>query len=294
MKKQIEDSAKYQKKAEEEIKDKKNPEAADSADKAIEALKQAEKKLEDLLAQLREEELERLLGKLEGRCRLMLEMQIEVRDATVELHTKYGSKKLDAVQKNALGQGAAIQADKEDEIVKEADKALGLLQAEGSAVAFAKVFEQVRKDMKIVEANLKRTDVAENTQAVEEDIINTLKEMIEALKQAKKDQDQKPKKPMPPPPPGMPPKPQDQKLISDLAELKMIRSMQQRINTRTELYGKQIPKDQETVPPPETATTVEEQKKLRDIQDQLKDLGGRQGELSKVANDISTGKNEKR
>src|SRR5262249_5634396 len=155
--------------------------------KAEEELKNARKKLEDLLAQLREEEMERLLGKLEGRCRLMRDMQIEVRDQTVKLHETYGTKELDAVQKQALGQGASIQSDKEEEIIKEANKALELVQAEGSAVAFAKMFEQVRDDMRIVSANLKRSDVGTNTQLVENQIIDALGDMIEALKAASKD-----------------------------------------------------------------------------------------------------------
>ena len=291
MKKQVEDSAKYQKKAEDKVGEKKNPEAADAASDAIAALKKAEKELEDLLAQLREEELERLLGKLEGRVKLMLDMQIEVRDATVELNKTYGGKKLDDIQKNAMGQGSAVQADKEDEIVKEANKAIELLRAEGSAVAFTKAFEDVRKDMVIVRENLKRTDVAEITQAVEGDIIASLQDMLEALKQARKDP-QKKKDQQPPPPPGAPPRPQDQKLISDLAELKMIRSLQERLNSRTEIYGKQVKTEQ--VPPLETAASKEQAKKLAEIIDQFKDLGKRQEELGKVANDIYKGRNEKR
>src|SRR5262249_36022587 len=170
VKKQIEDTAKYQKAAEDKIEKKDNPGAADNADKAVDKLKEIEKKLEDLLAQLREEERERLLGKLEGRCRLMLEMQIEVKDGTVELDKTASGKKLDEIQKKALGQGAAVLGDKEDDIVKEADKAIELIRAEGSAIAFAKAFEDVRKDMKIVSANLKRADVGTNTQLVEDDI----------------------------------------------------------------------------------------------------------------------------
>ena len=86
----------------------------------------------------------------------MLDLQKEVKEATVGLHGKYGSKKLDEVEKRALGQASDVQGDKEHEIVQEADKAIDLIRAEGSAVAFAKVFEQVRKDMTIVEGNLKR------------------------------------------------------------------------------------------------------------------------------------------
>jgi hypothetical protein len=152
----------------------------------------------------------------------------------------------------------------------------------------------VRKDMKIVSGNLKGSDVAEVTQAIEEDIINSLKDMIDALKKAQ--QDQKNKKPPPPPPPGTPPPPPDPKLIDALAELKMVRAMQDRINSRTDVYTKQYTKQGklETIPLPEQGTTPEEVKKLTEVRDQLKDLGVRQGELSKDANDIAKGKNEKR
>src|SRR5437764_15336561 len=43
-----------------------------------ESIAQAWKRLEKILRQLREEELRRLLPKLEGRCQRMLDMQIEV------------------------------------------------------------------------------------------------------------------------------------------------------------------------------------------------------------------------
>ena len=124
--------------------------------------------------------------------------------------------------------------------------------------------------------------------------------MLDALKKAQPKPDPKKKPPMPPGQPPPPQQPQDQKLIDSLAELKMIRSMQERINSRTEVYAKPYTTDStgkpkvEQIPQPDSVANPEERKKLTEVHAQLKDLGGRQEELSKVAGDISKGKNEKR
>ena len=155
-----------------------------------------------------------------------------------------GTKGVDKVDRRQLRQEADAReqagrsealSDHEGEIVMEANKAIEMLEAEGSAVAFPEVFQQVREDMKHVQRRLGVTDVGDVTQAIEQDIIDTLKEMIEALKKAKQELENKKNNP---PPPGQPPPPQDQKLLDQIAELKMIRSLQIRVNTRTETYGK--------------------------------------------------------
>src|SRR5262249_13387552 len=149
---------------------------------------------------------------------------------------------------------------------------------EGSAVAFAEVFEQVSKDMEVVRNRLNKTDVGEITQKVENDIIDTLRDMIEALKKAQKDAKSDPKQ-------GKPNKgmPQDQKLIDQLAELKMIYAMQKRVNARTELYGKQYKGEQ--APIPESAKDKKEKEHLDMIQRELKDLANRQDKIGKVTKD---------
>src|SRR5207247_900442 len=112
---------------------------------------------------------------------------------------------------------------REEAIVAEADKAIAMIKAEGSAIAFLEVFQQVRQDMVSVQRRLGKTDVGNLTQSIEKDIIDTLKEMLDALKNA-----QQPPMPPNPPPPGDPPAPPptNGNLLSKLAELKMIRSMQ--------------------------------------------------------------------
>lgn len=282
VKKQIEEANKYQKQAEIDLDKKKKDDASDSMTKAIKELEAAKKKLEDLLKQMREEEIERLLADLEKRCRYMLAVQIEVRDATVVLDKE--------IQKNVEKKPTLQQAgrsnklsDDEDKLVREADGALKLIRTEGSAVAFAEVFEQVRRDMEGVRFRLAKVFVDAETQTTENDIIDTLKEMIAALQKAQKEAKQ-----------GKPQQgggsPKDQKLIDQLAELKMIFAMQKRVNGRTELYGKKYTGEQ--APRPETARSAREREHLELISRELHDLAARQQKIGKVTRDIATGKNE--
>jgi len=199
-------------------------------------LEEAKKKLEDLLRQTREEELERLLAALEARCRKMLDMQIAVLAGTESSHRSILSH-TDKKPAREDQQNALKLSDNEKDIIMEANKAIQMLEEEGSGVAFPEVFQQVREDMKHVQRRLEIADVAEVTQAVEKDIIASLQEMIEALKKAQQQGKAGPPKE------GSPP-PADQKLLDKIAELKMIRSLQKRINDRTQFYGRLFPNEQ--------------------------------------------------
>ena len=287
-KKQIQEGVKEQEAAEKKIeKDDKQGASEDQA-KAVDKLKQAQKKLEELLKQLREEEIERLLAQLQGRCEKMLAMQIAVKDGTVALD-KIITGNPDKKSSRAEDQKALELSDKEDEISKEANKALTLIEAEGSAVAFAEVFKQVLGDMNTTAGRLRRADVGEVTVSIENDIIDALKEMVAALKKARKD-NQEPKPPMPPMPPSSGGSPPDQKLIDMIAELKMIRSMQIRVNNRTTIYGKQI--EGEQVPNISKVADAKEKEKAVGVRKEFKDLSTRQQKLSKVTEDIAKGRNK--
>jgi hypothetical protein len=287
-KKQIQEGVKEQEAAEKKIeKDDKQGASEDQA-KAVDKLKQAQKKLEELLKQLREEEIERLLAQLQGRCEKMLAMQIAVKDGTLALD-KIITGNPDKKSSRAEDQKALELSDKEDEISKEANKALTLIEAEGSAVAFAEVFKQVLGDMNTTAGRLRRADVGEVTVAIENDIIDALKEMVAALKKARKD-NQEPKPPMPPMPPSSGGSPPDQKLIDMIAELKMIRSMQIRVNNRTTIYGKQI--EGEQVPNISKVADAKEKEKAVGVRKEFKDLSTRQQKLSKVTEDIAKGRNK--
>jgi hypothetical protein len=117
---------------------------------------------------------------LQGRCYIMRRMQIQVYNGTRGLARRIeanaGKKPSRANQKEALA-----LADEQLKVVHEADQAIRMLKAEGSAVAFHEVFFQVRDDMKNVEKRLWVTDVGKINQAIQLDIIETLDEMVKAL-----------------------------------------------------------------------------------------------------------------
>ena len=214
-------------------------------------------------------------------------MQMEVRTATVELGQAV-SKRPDARPERTDEQKGLELFDKEEQIIRKADDAIRLIEAEGSAVAFAEVFRQVRDDMVLVRERLKRTDASDQTVRIEDDIIGNLKEMVENLKKAR--EDNKNKKPQPPQPgqPSPPPGQQDQRLIDQIAELKMIRSMQQQINRRTEQYGKQFQTEQ--LPDPASVTEPRRKADLEQVRGELKDLSRRQDKIGKVTKDMALGR----
>jgi hypothetical protein len=270
--KQVQEAYPHQKDAVEDLKKNERKEAGKKEDKAIEELTKAIQELEKRLKQLREEEMLKLLANLEARCNRMLAMQIEVYEAT---------KAIDAVvQKNQGQKGTAEiqksqqQGDKEGEIIVEADRTLKLLESEGTAVAFARVLEEVKQDMVAVQRRLSAAVVDKETQAIEENIISLLKEMVLALKKAQQDIQQQQNQP--PPPPGQP-RPNQQRLLDLIAELKLIRSLQVQVNSRTKMYGEKYQGEQAGDPL---------------IQAELKQLSARQAKLQEMLNKIASGNNQ--
>jgi hypothetical protein len=233
--KMIEIANARQQQAEIEIAKDNNAGAADREMDAITKLEQVENEIKRRLQQLREEELERLLASLLERCEKMLAMQTQVFTGTGTVFKAITANK-DSKPTRADQQQSLKLSDQEKDIVTEATKALELLRAEGSAVAFQEVFDQLQQDMKIVQRRLGVVDPGKVTQSIETDIIDTLKEMIAALKQKQQQMDQAKN----PPKDGPPPPKQDPNLLDQIAELKMIRSVQARINSRTNLVGAQV------------------------------------------------------
>jgi hypothetical protein len=266
--KQVQEAENFQKKAIDELSKEDREKASQQQSKAIEELEKARKKLEEILRQLREEEIERILAALQARCQQMLQMQIAVYNGTVQVDKafKQDSNK-DSESNRGNVQKAIDLAKREGQIVEIANKAIQILETEGSAVAFPEVFHQVRDDMKAVERRLGKADTGTVTQVTEQDIINTLKDMIEALKKAQKGGGGG----------GGGGGKSNQSLIDVLAELKMIRAMQVRINGRTRTYAEQYKGEQAAAP---------------DIQKELTNLAERQFKIYEVTNNIARGKNK--
>jgi len=202
--------------------------AIENQDRAQEELRKAIAELEEILRQTREEEVERTLVMLEARFRRMLELQVKVLEET---------KRLDQVplaQRNfELNMQAAKISFEQRKILLAADRALALLQEEGSSIAFPEVVGQARDDMEQVAVRLAKANVGLTTQGIEQDIIDALQEMIEALQQSQKKRENQAQQP---PSPGMA-SAQDQGLVDMLSELKMIQSMETRVYRRTKYYA---------------------------------------------------------
>jgi hypothetical protein len=268
--KRIQEAIEAQKKVEDELKKNQREPASKNTDDAIAKLEELKKELEKRLRQLREEELERLLANLQARCERMLAMQIEVQSGTKRVYSVVSSLE-DKKPTRAEEQQSQQLSTREGEIVKEANRTLQLLSAEGSAVAFAMSLENVRDDMTIVEKRLDKYDVGEITQNTEQYIIDALKEMIEALKKKQQEMKENKNKPQPP---GQPP---PQRLLDLLAELKLIRSQQMQLNKRTIDYA---------------ATYKGEQTDDPLVAKELELLSKRQVKLEDMLKKIATGKNQ--
>lgn len=220
--------------AEERLKEAQRKEAVEAQEQALRELEQAKAELEKILRQLREEEMERMLVLLEARLRKMLEMQNAVYDETIKL-----AESASRVPAHELEIACASQARQEDQIIGEADRALTLMREDGSSVAFPEALEQARDDMRSVARRLRDAKTDEVTQGLEQDIIATLEETLAALQKALKElREQKSSQQQQAGEPG------EQPLVDQLAELRMIRALQTRVNNRTEFYDRLIQGDQ--------------------------------------------------
>ncbi len=203
----------------------------------------------------------------------MLEMQLKVYDNTLRLNKLPAAKRT----RQFSIQTAKLSLE-ERKIVLEVDKALTLLREEGSSVAFPEAVSQMRTDMDTVVRRLSEENVGRITQGLEEDIISALEELIEAFQKAQKEAEQRRNQQQPPPGSG---DPSDQPLVDALAELKMIRALQMRVNKRTKRYAQLLDSLEDPVG----------QADDEDLVDSLRQLSDRQQRIHNVTSDIVLGKN---
>ena len=164
-------------------------------------------------------------------------------------------------------------SEKQSKIVGLIDATLVLFRNDGSAVALPEASMQLREDMELVMVRLDRADTGLITQQIMEDVIESLEEIIGAIEKSQEDQAQRKKAEAanqsqtgnsePP-------------LVDMLAELKMIRSLQWRVNRRTARYQEVVLTGRST---------------RDDVLPELKKLADRQQRIEKIARDIVLEKN---
>ncbi|MDZ4688301.1 MAG: hypothetical protein SH850_24775 [Planctomycetaceae bacterium] len=266
--KELEQARRDMERAIEELKGQQRDKASGAQDQALADLLKAKEKLEEILRQLREEEKELMLAAMEARFRDMLGREIAVLNGTVGLAAVPEEQRSDRHRSRGIE-----LARNQDEVAILAAKALTLLKEEGSSIAFPEAVEQIRGDMLTSARRLERVEVGEITQGIQRDIVESLEEILDALqKELEKSKDQRKKQQ--PPQQG---KPQQPGLVDGLAELKMLRSLQYRVNRRTRELGR---------------LTDGEQARDQDVLGQLQELSRRQAKIQRTAADLAAGRNQ--
>ena len=266
----LEAAAERMRRAEEGIEKAKRRDARQEQEKAIEELETARAELEEILRQMREQEVERLLVQLETRLRAMLRAEKAVLAAAEKIAAEptAGRERERELEAARLGR-------EQTAIGAEAAKALTLVRDDGSAVAIPEALEQVRDDATQAAARLGRGDVGGTTRGIVQDIVSSLEEMVAALEKAQREQQQQQKGSAG----GRPAEPGEQPLVDKLSELKMIRSLQMRVNTRTRRFSQVLGEGAEQAEEPE-------------LLDAVRRLSDRQRKIERAAHDIVTGLTE--
>jgi len=137
---------------------------AEKTEEAIRELQLAKTELEQILRQLREEEIERMLVMLEARFRRMLALQEEVFEGPyVSIRSPQ------PVEPQPRDRSQPLKR-KESQIVAEVDKALLVLRDDGSAAAMLEAAGQMRDDVRQIVDRLARRRWQDHAN-IEEDVV---------------------------------------------------------------------------------------------------------------------------
>lgn len=269
---QLDKAIKQMREAEKQLDEAKRNEAVEEQKKAEENLRAAIDRLEKILRQLREEEMQRELARLESRLRKMAQMQGKVLDETKALAAVP-----EAQRDRQVDLKSGNLAFEEKKIVMEADRAMLLLREEGTSVAFPEVMSQIRGDMQRVAERLAATKIDVVTTGIQDDVLAALEEMIGALQQAQRDLEKKKQEEQQQGGQKGGGEQGEQPLVEQIAELKLIRTMETRIKSTTERYADII--DQEP-----SGTD--------DVIPLLRDLSDRQSKLYRITRDLVLKRNQ--
>ncbi len=180
-----------QKSAAGQLKEHKPGKAKQDQQDAKEDLEEAKRKLEEALAQLRQELQDEVLRSLEERFGAMLAKQkaITIKTKRVERLRKQALT-ADGGLPSTLKERCGQLATGEFELAADAGSALKLLEEEGTTAVFPDLVAELRDDLRRVGRKLQRFQTGISTKSAQKEIEETLKMLIEALRQAIEDKDQ--------------------------------------------------------------------------------------------------------
>ena len=223
----VERASEHMKNAEKNLQKKSPPDASQDQQKAIDELERAQEELEQALEQLRKEQQEEILRGLESRFRAMLAAQLTINKGTETLDTKGAD-----AWRHADDLALAGLAQNETELARQAGEALHILTEDGTTIVFPRIVAQMQEDMQLVADRLKSRKTGPTTQQIEAEIVTTLEDLIEAIEQLRKQLSGGGGSG------GGQPGDNDSPLLPDSAELKLLRSLQQRVNRTTKSFWK--------------------------------------------------------
>ena len=240
-------------------------------EKALAELEAARAELEEILRQLREEEIERLLVKLEARIRDMLRAERLILRGVQQLanETAATTRRERELESTRLGSEQTV-------ITADITRALTLVRDDGSAVAIPEALQQIREDSALAADRLKRSDYGSFTQGIVESLVTSLEELLSALERAEREQQDRQEQGQAR---GRPANPGEQPLIDKIAELKMLRILQTRVNGRTSRFSALL-------------NEGTEQASETELIEALGRLAHRQERVERAAHDIATGRTE--
>ena len=177
-----------------------------------------------------------LLEALERRFQRMLQQQTRIFKETLSLHLRLRDA---PTPPRAVVDKAQQLANGETKLSAEAEKVLDILREEGTTVVIPDVVEDMKRDLDGLAVRLRKLDAGEYTQQVQQDVMETLRELLEVIKEELdrrqggqggggdgQEGDQ------------------DENLLPTSAELKMLKSLQVRVNKRTSTFDRMKEKDE--------------------------------------------------
>lgn len=220
----------HMQKAADDLGEQQPEEAQPQQEQALEQLQEALNELEDVLRQVRREELEETLTALEARFRSMLTREERVRETVATLAAR-DAEKWGRVEEMRLAEAVETQ----QQLVQDCEATLRILLDEGTTVILPQIVRQLAADMRHAAELAASSDrladasVSEQTRRVLDEIIEVLREIVDAIEQ-KRDQIQESQQGNP----QQPPQGQSgEALLPGSAELKLLRSAQLRLNRAT-------------------------------------------------------------
>ena len=208
----------------------KSPEQSErSQEAAVDELQQALDRLEEALRQMRNEELEETLAALEVRFKRMLASEEEIQASVQELNEK------DAGQWRRVEQMRLAESGKlQNEVAQSCRTVQRIIVQEGTTVIFPEIVSQLAEDMEEIAKLLDVGDLSCDTQALLAGVIDILREIVAAIETNRdnmqnRNQNQQQQQQQQ--------GDQQQPLLPDSAELKLLRSRQIGLNRRTAALG---------------------------------------------------------